>query len=843
MVSPLLVRSWTIALARVVHALFFLVAATYSLLTYHPFAYQQFIRPHLIGALSSFVTWHHVWYWLVLLATALTLEPFSPRQSGRTALAMAPPRGARRAARLYLACAVLFGVALTVRPILPTVENNWKGLVFALGFLIPPLWLAVIDHLSAQSLIGARSSETLVLRSGVAAGLLVWMFQTLVAPLRWNRLDELSVTGGALVFGAATSLVLHVALFAAVCLLMIMLTRLVRAAGWPYSSEYAALGGLGWSVVALVCWRLVFVPIAFDGPAAIALTAAVSLTLLAVWSGVARRLVAARGRSVTAVEAWLAPIPGASSHWGLVAGAIAVLALLNVALDRAATFDWDFLVQNLIVVILWLLVFAFVHRALPPGRIEAGWRGPLLLAASVAAVGTLGRPVASVAQAAIGASDGRLVPEFALDSFAALDPSYRLLRGAYAIPRPDAAAFHAYLRENTAIEHAALAPVHVDFAEHPGPAPGPKPHIFLFVIDSLRRDYLHAYNPSVTFTPSFDRLARESFVFDRAFTRYGGTGLSVPALWTGGLVIHQQYVRPFTPMNALHRLLVAEGYEPMISLDSIMSVLLADQTAVVELDRGVPTVQYDLCRTLDEVQGKLAGRLAGSPAVFVYTLPQNLHISRVRSREVPAGAAYPGFFPPVAAEVERMDGCLGRFLDRLQSMSLWENSVVVLTSDHGDSLGEGRRWGHSYTMFPEVAAVPLIIRLPSWLRDQVRADVSAPSFTSDITPTLYGLLGHAPKDLGRAYGRPIIVPRGVAQEPRSEPVLLASSYGAVYALVTDAGRRLYIADGVNERDYAYDLSNMNLPVRVGITDSQRRAARQFITAQIGELAAAYGLRR
>ncbi len=830
MVSPLLVRSWAIATARVVHALFFLIATTYALLTYHPFAYQQFIRPHLIAALSSFVTWHHLWYWLVLLVTALTL---------------APAPAARRAARLYLALAFLFGVVLTVRPILPRVENNWTGLVLAFGFLVPPIWLAAIDHLSTRSLAGSGySSETRVLRSGVAAAALVWMFQTLAAPLRWNRLGELAVNWSALLFGAATSLVLHVALFTAVCLLVILLTRLVRAVGWPYSIEYAALGALGWSFVALVCHRLVFAPIAFEGPAALALAGAVSLTLLAVWSAVARRLVMARARPVTAAEAWLAPIPGASSPWpAVIAGTIALLAILNVALERAATFDWDFLVQNLIVVLLWLLVFALAHRAMPHGRTEAGWRGPLLLAASIAALGTLGRPAASVAELTIHASGGTFVPEFALDGFAALDPSYRLIRRGFATAQRDAAAFHAYLRENTAIEHVELAPVHVEFAEPLSATPGPKPHIFLFVIDSLRRDYLHAYNPSVTFTPSFDRLARESFVFERAFTRYGGTGLSVPALWAGGLLIHQQYVKPFGPMNALHRLLVAEGYEPMIGLDSIMSVLLADEPAVVELDRGVPTVRYDLCRTLDEVQEKLARRPAGSPSVFVYTLPQNLHISRVRSLEAPAGADYPGFFAPVAAEIERMDECFGRFLDRIQSTSVWENSVVILTSDHGDSLGEGRRWGHSYTMFPEVAGVPLIIRVPSWLGGELRAEVSAPSFTSDITPTLYGLLGHAPKDLGRAYGRPIIVPRAVALEPRSEPVLLASSYGAVYALVSDEGRTLYVADGVNETDYAYDLSNMNAPVRVGITDSRRQAARHFITSQIGELAAAYGLWR
>ena len=72
--------------------------------------------------------------------------------------------------------------------------------------------------------------------------------------------------------------------------------------------------------------------------------------------------------------------------------------------------------------------------------------------------------------------------------------------------------------------------------------PAPPPHIFLLVVDSLRRDYLSPYNPQVTFTPAFDQFAREEFAFQRAFTRYGGTGLSMPAIWAGSMILHKEYV-------------------------------------------------------------------------------------------------------------------------------------------------------------------------------------------------------------------------------------------------------------------------------------------------------------
>ena len=61
-------------------------------------------------------------------------------------------------------------------------------------------------------------------------------------------------------------------------------------------------------------------------------------------------------------------------------------------------------------------------------------------------------------------------------------------------------------------------------------------------------------------------------------------------------------------------------------------------------------------------------------------------------------------------------------IDDLKARQLYDDSVIVLTSDHGDSLGEEGRWGHAYTLFPEVLQVPLIVHLPPRLRAQFDLD-------------------------------------------------------------------------------------------------------------------------
>ena len=143
------------------------------------------------------------------------------------------------------------------------------------------------------------------------------------------------------------------------------------------------------------------------------------------------------------------------------------------------------------------------------------------------------------------------VPEFVLDGYATLDPSYRLVRRLTVVEPPGASAFYQLLRAHSLVDKRGLTPVPFTFATPSSPAPVRPPHIFLIVIDSLRRDYLSPYNPRVTFTPQLARFAAESDTFQRAFTRYGGTGLSMPALWVGRLVPHTEYVLPLRPTNAL----------------------------------------------------------------------------------------------------------------------------------------------------------------------------------------------------------------------------------------------------------------------------------------------------
>jgi membrane-anchored protein YejM (alkaline phosphatase superfamily) len=186
-----------------------------------------------------------------------------------------------------------------------------------------------------------------------------------------------------------------------------------------------------------------------------------------------------------------------------------------------------------------------------------------------------------------------------------------------------------------------------------------------------------------------------------------------------------------------------------------------------------------------------------------------------------------------------MDGCFGGFIDYLKRTGLYDDSIVILTSDHGDAMGESHRWGHTYTMFPEIVRTPLLMHIPSRLRAKLGADLDAAAYSTDITPTLYALLGYPQAPGDWPLGRSLFVPQETdVSWRRHEAALLASSYGPVYCVLRDNGRLLYIADGVNARDYAYDLTHLK-PIRVGVTSGMRTENRAFIRDKVAGLASLY----
>jgi len=834
-----LAKPGVVAVIRLLHALFFLGASAYCFLSYSPFAYAQFIKPNVVPALTEFVMLSQWYFWVIFLTTLLTLMP--QLRGGR----------GRWAAIGYVSVWSILGAIALFKPPLRAIGNGPLGFAFGLIALVPPVWLAVIDHRAQPAAALRSTAPSRALKACLLAAAVAWVTYSIATPLRLGQTSGIELTRGGLTIALASSMILDLYCFMALFLALAAVISLASLSRSQAAVEYWLFVSLLGASTALVLYLLVCAAITFTGWDAAAASAALGVALAAIWADLARLrskpLFPAPSPQLDSLAVFCAPIAGVKSRRAALAVVLLMPAVAYVLIDAVSHFDWNFLLQKLTVLIVWLATFSAVYaaRSANVDRLSAsgwnlGWRFSVVpMVAFVlyhAFVSVEARGSVAPTDPARAARDARLSPRVVLDRYAAIDPSFHLIRDARKARSSETAEYYAFLRAHTLVPFADIPALDVDFVKPLRPAAQRKPDIYIFIVDSMRRDYLAPYNAKVTFTPAIGQFGRESLVFDRAFTRYAGTALAVPSIWAGAMMPHSLEQPEFGRRNTLLKLLDANHYLRVMNIDHIIGDLVPADPNLVQLDKGKGTMQFDVCTTVGELETKLTEADPSRP-VFLYTLPQNVHISIASRRKVPDGESYPGFFAPVASSVHRIDGCFGGFIDFLKRTNRYDNSVVILTSDHGDSLGEEGRWGHAHFIVPEVMRIPLIVHLPSWLRSHVSYDLSALTFSADITPSLYALLGYEPATRGSLFGHPAFGPPAADSEWRRRmPYLLASSYGTVYATLRQNGRRLYVVDAVDGRDNAFDISDDAVGERVEVTQAMTAENRLLIREQLTELA-------
>jgi len=160
----------------------------------------------------------------------------------------------------------------------------------------------------------------------------------------------------------------------------------------------------------------------------------------------------------------------------------------------------------------------------------------------------------------------------------------------------------------------------------------------------------------------------------------------------------------------------------------------------------------------------------------------------------------------ITYEVHWVDSCLGDFFSYLKQHGSYDNSIIIVTSDHGDATGEFGRLSHSTSIWPEIMKVPLIVHLPAEMRSQLVYDDDRLATLTDVAPTLYYLLGHRPIRQNPLYGRPLFAlsKQELDNYPQRD-LLLASDVRAVYGILTADGKYLYTTYDSPAQSYLFDL--------------------------------------
>jgi len=89
-------------------------------------------------------------------------------------------------------------------------------------------------------------------------------------------------------------------------------------------------------------------------------------------------------------------------------------------------------------------------------------------------------------------------------------------------------------------------------------------------------------------------------------------------------------------------------------------------------------------------------------------------------------------------EIAYTDHCIGQVIDKLKSLGIFDSTLIVVTADHGEMLGEHKEITHGYFVYRSNIRVPLIFKLPGRSRPvRIKNTVGL----VDIVPAICGLLG------------------------------------------------------------------------------------------------------
>jgi arylsulfatase A-like enzyme len=267
--------------------------------------------------------------------------------------------------------------------------------------------------------------------------------------------------------------------------------------------------------------------------------------------------------------------------------------------------------------------------------------------------------------------------------------------------------------------------------------------VVVITLDTTRADRLSPYGFMNVSLPHLERLAREGVVFDQATSVAPLTLPAHTSLFTGLLPPnHGVRDNADAPLAAaettLAEVLLARGFRTAAFVGSMVLDPDRGLQQGFEQYRGVggtggrtPETRQ---RRADEVMNDAIGWLdtVGGSRFFLWTHLYDAH--RPYDPPEPYRSIYGHNL--YIGEIAFADSQIGRLLQALEERQLLDRAVVIVTADHGESLGEHGERDHGIFVYDDVLRVPLIVRAPGLRPSRIGEVVRL----TDIMPTALDLL-------------------------------------------------------------------------------------------------------
>ena len=308
------------------------------------------------------------------------------------------------------------------------------------------------------------------------------------------------------------------------------------------------------------------------------------------------------------------------------------------------------------------------------------------------------------------------------------------------------------------------------------------PNVVLITLDTMRADHLGCYGYKLIQTPNLDALAAAGARFADAYTPVPITLPSHSVILTGTYPMRNGMHdfsdnRLNSSLPTLASILHGRGYATgavigSAVLDSRFGLnrgfdFYYDHFDFSRLDeRNLDAMERRGDEVVNQALAWLASRNQKPFLLWVHLYdahypynPPEPYLSRYRAR-------------PYDGEIAYVDAQVGRVVNYLKSQKLYDNTLIIVAGDHGESLGEHGEKTHGFFIYDATLHVPLLFKPPS--SEIVKQPVVEEAANlADILPTALGILGIPKPDT--VQGRSL-VPAMEGESAAAPPENYAETY-------------------------------------------------------------------
>ena len=338
-------------------------------------------------------------------------------------------------------------------------------------------------------------------------------------------------------------------------------------------------------------------------------------------------------------------------------------------------------------------------------------------------------------------------------------------------------------------------------------------NLILISIDTIRADYLQIYKPDGAPTPNLAKIAANGFLFKNVIAQVPFTLPSHSTMLTGTYPVkHKVHGNIATKLGddavTLAEVMKSRGYQ---TAGFIGALVLESGTGI---EQGFETFDDAFVRE-DTITQDRSGTQKTAAAVkrsFLNWLDQRktdspffsfIHFYDPHAPYDPPARFRPATKEPRAlyrGELQYVDSVIGEMLEELTHRQLLDQTILVITGDHGEMFGEHGENGHGFFVYQEAVHVPLLISLPhqgAGKSDEVLELV-------DLMPTILDLLQIPVPDTvqGTSFAKSLSGTKSNSGPAYSESLTASQHFGAAPLRSIQDARYKYID---SPRPELYDL--------------------------------------